>query len=163
MEEQAVGVSAKYSYVRTTTWFVLGAVVTAVFSGSLAALNTSAGLIEVLAFGMLVPSFTWVIQLAAAGVWLPANQRRLYWGELGRVCLVGSVALLPSAVININLSEPLRWLAVSNVLASVVLMGTVLYYRSTRHGIAQVWPLSWFATITVNMMLFLGLSWRWWS
>lgn len=163
MEEKAVGDLPKYSPLRTATWFFAGAAVTAVFSGSLAALTASAGLVEVLAVGMVVPSFTWVVQLSAAGVWLPANQRRLYWGELGRVCLVGSVALLPSAVINMSVSQTPRWLSVSNVLASVVLMGTVLYYRSTRHGIAQAWPLSWCVTITVNMMLFLGISWRWWS
>ena len=59
-------------------------------------MNDLAELTEVLAVGMLVPSFTWAVQLSASGLALSAAQRKLYWGDLGRICLLGSVALLPA-------------------------------------------------------------------
>jgi len=54
--------------------------------GPLAALASHAGLVEVLTVGMLVPCFTWIVQLGASGLVLPAAERRLYWGDLGRIC-----------------------------------------------------------------------------
>src|SRR5262249_55548737 len=153
-----VSVPAGYSYAATAGWFAAGAVVTAAFSGSLAALATNAGLAEVLFVGMLVPSFTWAVQLSTSGIALAAGQRRLYWGDLGRVCLLGSVALLPAAVANLCLSRAPLWLSAGNVLASVALMGVALFRLSARHGIPPGWPLSWCLTITVNMMLFFWSS-----
>jgi hypothetical protein len=155
-------VPAGYSYAAIAGWFVAGAVVTSVFSGSLAALAENAGLTEVLLVGMLVPSFTWAVQLVASGIALPAAQRRLYWGDLGRVCLVGSLVLLPGALINLCLLQPPLWLSAANVLASVAIMGTGLFGLSDRHGIAFRWPLSWCLTIAVNMMLFVWFSRNWW-
>ena len=55
------------------------------FSGSLAALASHADLVEVLTIGMLVPCFTWVVQLGASAFALPPAYRRLYWGDLGRI------------------------------------------------------------------------------
>ena len=48
-------------------------------------LAKNAGLGEVLCVGMLVPSFTWVVQLTASALWMPGTVRPLYWGELGLV------------------------------------------------------------------------------
>lgn len=60
--------SANYSYPATTGWFFAGAIVTAVFSSSLAMLAENAGLGEVLFVGMLVPSFTWIVQMTASAI-----------------------------------------------------------------------------------------------
>ena len=95
MEEQPAAIPAGYSYPATAGWFGAGAAVTAVFSGSLAMLARNAELAEVLMVGMVVPSFTWVVQMTASGIALPSALRRLYWGDLGRVCLLSSTALLP--------------------------------------------------------------------
>src|SRR6478609_3344715 len=116
MPEQTNGVPAEYSLPATAAWFAAGAIVTAVFSGSLAALAKNATLTEVLVTGMIVPSFTWVVQLSASAAGMRSARRRIYWGDLGRVCLVGSVALLPAAVLNLCRTQtPLSWSA-ANVL-----------------------------------------------
>jgi hypothetical protein len=151
-----------YSMLATAAWFAAGGAVTAVFSGSLAALTSNAGLVEVLTVGMFVPCFTWIVQLGASAFALPPSQRRLYWGDLGRICLLGSVALLPAAIANLCQSRAPLWLSAANVLASVALMGADLFRRSARHKIAPGWPLSWCLTITVNMMLFVWSSRNWW-
>jgi hypothetical protein len=151
-----------YSILATAGWFAAGGTVTAVFSGSLAKLAVNAGLVEVLAVGMFVPCFTWVVQLGASGLLLPVIKRRFYWGDLGRVCLLGSVALLPAACANLWLYRAPLWVSAANVLGSVVLMGGKLFRRSARHGIAPWWPASWCLTITVNVMLFVWASWGWW-
>jgi hypothetical protein len=91
--------------------FVLGSVVTAVFSGSLAALAVNASFAEVLAIGMIVPCFTWLVQLSASALRLSPPQRRLYWGDLGIICLLGSVALLPGAAINLFVTHPPLWIS----------------------------------------------------
>jgi hypothetical protein len=151
-----------FSLPATATWFLAGAAVTTVFSGSLAALASNARLPEVLTVGILVPCFTWVVQLGASGLLMPAGKRQLYWGNLGRICLLGSVALLPAAVANICLPRAPLSLSAANVVVSATIMGAELFRRSAQLGIALVWPLSWCLTITVNMMLFLCASWHWW-
>ena len=151
-----------YSLISTALWFAAGGAVTAVFSGSLARLAVHAGLPEVLAVGMIVPCFTWVVHLGASGLFLPPSKRRLYWGDLGRICLIGSLALLPAAIANLCLSKAPLWLSAANVLTSVAIMGAELFRRSARHKIAWAWPLCWCLTITVNMMLFLWASRAWW-
>src|SRR5262245_30750114 len=107
-----------HSLLTIAAWFLAGAAVTAVFSGSLAVLARNERLAEVLTVGMLVPCFTWIVQIAASGLALSAEKRRLYWGDLGRICLLGSVALLPAAIANLWLSRPPLWLSAANVLAS---------------------------------------------
>ena len=151
-----------YSMLATAGWFAAGGAVTAIFSASLAALASHAGLAEVLTVGMLVPCFTWVVQLGASAFALPPSKRRYYWGDLGRICLLGSVALLPAAIANLCLLRAKLWLSAANVLLSVAIMGADLFRRSARHGIAAGWPLSWCLTITVNMMLFVWSSRNWW-
>jgi hypothetical protein len=154
---------AGYSYPSTAAWFAAGGAVTAIFSGSLAKLTTTADLPEVLMVGMVVPSFTWVVQVIASWALMAPVQRRLYWGDLGRICLWGSFALLPAAVVNLCVPNAPRWLSAANVLASVAIMGAALFRRSARHGTPRWWPLSWCLTITVNMMLFLWASRNWWA
>jgi hypothetical protein len=152
----------EYAYLSIACWFAAGGFVTAAFSASLAMLTSKAEVPEVLAFGMVIPCFTWVVQLSASAAWLLTGQRRLYWGDLGRVCLLGSIALLPAAIVNILLSDPPQWISAANVILSVAIMGADLFRRSARHGIGRVWPLSWCLTITVNMLLFLWSSAHWW-
>lgn len=151
-----------YSYGATAGWFLVGGAVTAVFSGSLARLTSRAELVEVLAVGMVVPCFTWIVQFAASAVAMTPLGRRVYWGDLSRVCLLGSVALLPTALANLVLPHPPRWASAANVLVSVAVMGAELFRRSSRHKTPLAWPASWCLTITVNMLLFLWASWRWW-
>jgi hypothetical protein len=162
MELPADRLPTGYSYPTTASWFIAGAAVTAIFSGSLAAVAKNAGPVEVLIVGMLVPSFSWVVQLSASTIGLPHELRRLYWGDLSWVCLVGSVALLPAAIINLSLSPAPLWVSAVNVLASVALMGALLFRRTGRQGISPVWPVSWCLTISVNMSLFVWSSWHWW-
>jgi hypothetical protein len=163
LEVQADETASGYSSSATAGWFAAGGAVTAIFSGSLAALTTQADLAEVLAVGMIVPCFTWIVQLAASSIVMTPSDRRLYWGDLGRICLLGSVALLPAAIMNLCIMQPPRWPSALNVLASVVIMAAVLFRRSALHRIRPVWPVTWCLTITVNMLLFLWASWRWWS
>jgi hypothetical protein len=162
MREQGTDIPSGYSYPASAAWLAAGAVVTAVFSGSLAALTSKAELAEVLAVGMLVPSFTWVVQLTAATIGLAGNHRRFYVGDLGRICLIGSLALLPAAVVNLLATHPPDWLSPANVVASVGIMGAVLHRRATQHDISPAWPTSWLLTISLNMALFLLASRNWW-
>ncbi|MDB5313150.1 MAG: hypothetical protein JWO38_7352 [Gemmataceae bacterium] len=151
-----------YSYPVTGILFALGGLVTAAFSGSLAVPASNAGLAEVLAVGMIVPSFTWVVQLTASGICLGSQARRLYWGDLGQVCLLGSVALLPAAVVNLVVPGPPLWLSAANVLLSVGVMAADLFRRSAGHGLSPGWPISWCLTIALNMTLFVLSSRGWW-
>lgn len=163
---------AQHSFASTAAWFASGGLVTVVFSGSLAALTDQVQLAEVLAIGMLVPCFTWVVQLLASAGLMPSTKRTIYWSQLGRACFVGSVALLPAAVVNYATTDVFavefvttataRWLSVANVLASVVLMALFLFRRAAVRHIALAWPISFCATISVNMALFLASSWHWW-
>lgn len=162
MYAQATDVPGGYSYQATAAWFAAGGLVTAIFSGSLAKLATHASLAEVLVVGMLVPSFTWVVQLSASAAGLSPSQRQLYWGDLGRICLLGSIALLPAAAVNLLVPQAPLWLSAANVLVSVALMGVSLFRRSARHGISRGWPISWCLTIGINMGLFVWSSWQWW-
>ena len=129
---------------------------------SLGALTSNAEVPEVFAFGMIIPCFTWAVQLSSSALLLPPHLRRLSWGDLGRVCLIGSVALLPAAVVNFGTVDPPRWVSAANVLVSVAIMAAELFRRSTRHGISPVWPSSWCLMIAVNMLLFLWASAHWW-
>ena len=145
----------------TASWFVAGGVVTALFSGSLVALTARAGWVTVFSVGMIVPCFTWVVQLTASGIGLGGTRRRTYWRDLGLTCFLGSVALVPAALVNLVLPFPPRWVSVANILVSVVLMAVYLWRRTRRQGLAIGWPISWCLTICANMLLFLWASWDW--
>ena len=162
MEQRDFDAPKGYSYLTTALLFTLGAVITAVFSGSLATLAVHASLIEVLSVGMIIPSFTWLVQLSASALLLAHAPRRLYWGDLGRICLLGSVALLPAAFVNLLVPQPRLWLSAANVLVSVIFMAGDLFRRSARHGISHWWPISWCLTIALNMTLFAWSSREWW-
>ena len=152
-----------YSYHATAAWFIGGGLVTAVFSGSLFMLAKNAGLAEVLTVGMIVPCFTWVVQLAASYLLMPEEKRRLYWGDLGRICFWGSVALLPGGIYNLLTADPPLWISAANVLASVAIMAIDLFRRTRPHGISWRWPLFWCLTITCNMGIFVWSSSNWWQ
>jgi hypothetical protein len=151
-----------YSYLVTAILFLLGGVVTAIFSGSLARLTSKASLFEVLAIGMIVPSFTWLVHLSASAICMNGVERRLYWGDLGRICLWGSVALLPAAVVNLASLYPPIWVSAANVQCSAVVMAMELFRLSRKHSRSIGWPISWTLTITLNMTLFVMSSWSWW-
>ncbi|MEP6672061.1 MAG: hypothetical protein ABJF10_23055 [Chthoniobacter sp.] len=152
-----------YSYLATGVLFALGGIVTAVFSGSLAVPAVNASLFEVLAIGMLVPSFTWLVQLSASALRMNPTQRRLYWGDLGRICLAGSVALLPGGVFNLLVAKPPVWISAANVLLSVAVMAVYLFRLTGRQGLGWGWAASWCATITLNMSIFAWSSREWWG
>lgn len=151
-----------YSYAATAILFLLGGLVTAVFSGSLVKIAKHADFPEVLLTGMVIPTFTWAVQLTASGLLLSAPARRLYWGDLGRICLLGSFALLPAGILNLVAPGSSWWWSSGNVLLSVVIMAADLFRRCAGHGIPWGWPASWCATISVNMTLFYLASRHWW-
>ena len=151
-----------YSYLATAIWFLAGGMVTAPFSGSLVMMAKNASFAEVLTVGMIVPSFTWVVQMSAAALLMQAEQRKIYLGDLGRICVLGSFALWPAAIYNLIVAQPLLWLSAANVLASVAVMAIALFRYSAIHNRSNWWPFSWCVTITVNMCLFLLSSWKWW-
>ena len=49
---------------------------------------------------MVRGSFTWVVRMGASGFALATEQRRRYWGDLRRICLLGSVAVMPAAPVS---------------------------------------------------------------
>lgn len=153
---------AGYSYFSTGVYFALGGLVTSAFSGSLAMLTTKVSPMWVLLVGMVVPCFTWVAQGTASYLLLDSRLRQIYWGDLGRICLLGSFALLPAAILNFTVAGAQLWWSAANVPASVAIMAGDLFRRCRHHGLAAGWPISWVVTITVNMTLFYLSSRSWW-
>lgn len=151
------------SDVATLALFIAGGVVTALFSGSLDVPAVNAGLLEVLGIGMIVPSFTWLVQMSSSLLTMPALLRRRYWFALGRACLIGSVALLPAAIANLTVANLSPWWSAANVLLCVAAMAVDLFRQCPQAGISRGWPASWLATITINMSLFAWFSRMWWS
>jgi hypothetical protein len=95
-------IGSSFVCLTAVTFFALGGLVTLLFSGSLAVLAAHATLREVLIVGMVVPSFTWIVQLSLSAILLNHAARGRYWSALSRICLLGSVALLPAAAVNCN-------------------------------------------------------------
>ena len=155
--------TADEALLQTAKFMVAGALVTAVFSGSLVRIASNADLPEVLSVGLIIPSFTWVVQILASSKLLTEEQRPKYYEALGRVCLLGSFALLPAAVLNLCLAQPPFWISAANVVVSVVIMAADLFRRSARQKISWWWPASWCVTIAVNIAMFLWVSRSWWS
>jgi hypothetical protein len=143
--------------------FLLGCLVTAVFSGSLFVLTRDVSLAEVLIVGLVVPSFTWVVQMSSSWFLLPTDNRTRYWNDLGWICVLGSFALLPAAAVNLLMEHPPAWLSAANVLASVAIMAGDLFRRCAAQRVSWWWPVSWCFTISLNMAIFLWTSWRWWA
>lgn len=131
-------------------------VVTAVFSASLKAFFQTVTWREVLAKGLLIPCFTWTIQLLLSAIFLDGESRLRYWNRLGWVCLIGSIALLPAAFYNFLTVRPSVWLSIGNVRASVVLMAVTLHVLLRRDRFRWQWTLSWVVLIVINMSLYLS-------
>ncbi|HKS11236.1 MAG TPA: hypothetical protein VJS13_16915 [Pyrinomonadaceae bacterium] len=130
--------------------------VTAVFSASLKVFFQTVSWREVLTKGLLIPCFTWTIQLLLSAAFLDGRSRLIYWNRLGWVCLIGSIALLPAAFYNLLTVQPSVWLSIANVLASVVLMAITLHVLLRRDGFRWQWTFSWVVLIVVNMSLYLS-------
>lgn len=135
--------------------FILSFLVTAIFSTSLKVFFKSASWIEVLSKGVVIPCFTWTMQLLLSAAYLNSKRRKIYWTELGFVCLVGSVALMPAAFYNFLAASPFPIVSVVNVLLSVTLMGAVLYSRLKSQQFNVWWAASWLLLIVINMSLYL--------
>ena len=130
--------------------------VTAVFSTSLKVFFQPVSWREVLTKGLLIPCFTWTIQLLLSTAFLDRQSRLKYWSRLGLVCLIGSIALLPAAFYNFLTVQPWVWISIVNVLASVVLMAITLQALLCRDGFRWTWTLSWLVLIVINMSLYLS-------
>jgi hypothetical protein len=130
--------------------------VTAVFSASLKIFFQEVSWREVLIKGLLIPCFTWTIQLLLSAAFLKAKDRLTYWNHLGWVCLIGSIALLPAAFYNLRSATPWVWISIFNVLASVVLMAVTLHLLLQRAGFRRLWTVSWAVLIVINMSLYLS-------
>jgi hypothetical protein len=115
--------------------FIGSFLVTAVFSASLKVFFQAVSWREVLIKGLLIPCFTWTIQLLLSAVFLKREDRLTYWNRLGWVCLIGSFALLPAAFYN---------------------LAVMLHYLLQRAGFRWLWTLSWIVLIAINMSLYLS-------
>ena len=131
-----------------------GGVVTAPFSFSLARLMTGDTFAQALAKGLLIPVFTWAVQLALTAVLYRGVRRYEYALQLGIVCTIGSAALWPSAAYNIVVAEPSPWVSAVNVYLSVLLMAAELRRRVTILGLPAYLPWVFLGTIHVNMAIF---------
>lgn len=143
------------SLIKIAALFALSFVVTAAFSASLKVFFGGESWAVVLAKGLLIPCFTWAAQLLLSAIYLRGPRRLVYWEQLGFVCLAGSAALLPAAAYNCAADSPLPAVSALNVLASVALMGALLYRRLRPRGFAARWAAGWVALICVNMALYL--------
>ena len=130
--------------------------VTAVFSASLKVFFQEVSWREVLIKGLLIPCFTWSVQLLLSAAFLKTQDRLTYWNRLGWVCLIGSIALLPAAFYNLRSASPWVWISIANVLASVAIMAVTLHLLLRRAGFRRLWTLSWVVLIVINMSLYLS-------
>ena len=62
---------------------------TAVFSASLKVFFQEVSWREVWIKGLLIPCFTWTIQLLLSAAFLKTEDRLTYWNRLLSVCLIG--------------------------------------------------------------------------
>ncbi len=145
----------KPQFKNITIVFILSFIVTAVFSTSLKVFFANQSWTEVLSKGLLIPCFTWTVLLIVSAIYLPRNRRLDYWTQLGIVCLIGSIALLPAAFYNFIAVEPLSVISIINVLASVSVMCVTLYARLKARNFDSLWAFGWMATIVVNIMIYI--------
>jgi hypothetical protein len=136
--------------------FIGSFLVTTVFSASLKVFFQGVSWREVLIKALLIPCFTWTVQLLLSAAFLKTEDRLTYWNRLGWVCLLGSIALLPAAFYNLRSATPWVWISILNVLASVGLMAVMLHLRLRRAGFRWLWTLSWVVLIVINMSLYLS-------
>lgn len=134
--------------------FLLSFLVTAVFSVSLKTFFAGESLTLDLSKGLLIPFFTWIVQLALSAILLGGEERIFYWTQLGVICLVGSIALLPAALYNFAVAAPNPSVSIASVLLCVLIMCVTLYFLLKPHAFSPLWTLSWTATIIVNMTIY---------
>src|SRR5918997_3128839 len=94
------------SLTKIAALFALSFAVTAAFSASLKVFFATESWGVVLAKGLLIPCFTWAVQLALSAIYLRGARRLVYWEQLGVVCLAGSAALLPAGAYNFAAGSP---------------------------------------------------------
>ena len=143
----------KASFRSIVVLFVLSFLVTAVFSISIKTFFAAESWTLNLSKGLLIPCFTWTVQIVLSAFLLSGAERLFYWMQLGVVCLIGSFALLPAAVYNFTNSQPSPFVSIVSVLLCVFIMCVTLYFR-LKPGFSLLWTLGWTATIFVNMSLY---------
>ena len=131
-----------------------GGIVTAPFSASIMRFMANDTRPQALAKGLVIPVFTWAIQLLIA-LWLYRGVRRYEYAiQLGIVCTIGSVALWPAAAVNLLVANAAPWISAANVYLSVWIMGAELYRRTRILGLPSWLAPVFLVTIHVNMAIF---------
>jgi hypothetical protein len=144
----------KPSFKNIVILFVLSFLVTAVFSVSVKKFFAAESWTLNLSKGLLIPCFTWTVQLVLSALLLRGAERLFYWTQLGIICLIGSIALLPAAFYNLAVDAPSPYISIVSVLLSVAIMCVTLYFRLKPGGYNLLWTTGWTATIIVNMSLY---------
>ena len=144
----------KPSFKNIVILFILSFLVTAVFSVSLKTFFSADAMTHDLSKGLIIPFFTWIVQLILSALLLRGDERIFYWTQLGIICLIGSIALLPAAFYNFAVENPLPVVSIASVLLCVAIMCVTLYFRLKPHGYSLLWTIGWTATIIVNMSLY---------
>lgn len=134
--------------------FVLSFLVTAVFSVSLKSFFTPEAMTRDLSKGLIIPFFTWTVQLILSAFLLRDEERLFYWTQLGVICLIGSIALLPAAFYNLAVENPLPAVSIASVLLCVAIMCITLYFRLKPRGYSLLWTIGWTLIIIINMSLY---------
>jgi asparagine N-glycosylation enzyme membrane subunit Stt3 len=134
--------------------FVLSFLVTAVFSVSIKKFFAAESWTLNLSKGLLIPCFTWTVQLVLSALLLRGAERLFYWTQLGVICLVGSIALLPAGFYNFAVDAPSPYVSIFSVLLCVAIMCVTLYFRLKPRAYNVLWTIGWTATIIVNMSLY---------
>jgi hypothetical protein len=94
------------------------------------------------------------VQLILSALLLRGAERIFYWTQLGIICLVGSIALLPAGFYNFAVQSPSPPVSIFSVLLCVAIMCVTLYFRLKPRGYNPLWTIGWTATIIVNMSLY---------
>lgn len=134
--------------------FVLSFLVTAVFSLSLKTFFSPEAITRDLSKGLIIPFFTWTVQLILSALLLRGEERLFYWTQLGVICLIGSIALLPAAFYNFAVENPAPVVSIASVLLCVAIMCVTLYFRLKPHNYSVLWTIGWTLTIIVNMSIY---------
>ena len=144
----------KPSFCSIVILFILSFFVTAVFSVSLKTFFASESWTLNLSKGLLIPCFTWTVQIVLSALLLRGAERIFYWTQLGVICLIGSIALLPAAFYNFAVGSPSPSISIFSVLLCVTIMCVTLYFLLKPRQYNFLWTLGWTATIIVNMSLY---------
>ena len=144
----------KPSFKNIVVLFTASFLVTAVFSVSIKTFFAAESWSVNLSKGLLIPCFTWTVQLLLSALLLRGAERIFYWTQLGIICLVGSFALLPAAFYNFAADNPSPLVSIVSVLLCVAIMCVTLYFRLRPRNYNASWTIGWTATIIVNMSLY---------